>query len=478
MMYEWFDWIPQWAPFFALHDIIVIILVPVLLLRRKEPSATIAWLVVIIAMPFVGAIVYLIFGNDRIRRSMDDKIGRKRELRSKLRGLTIGRVSPNLYTPQIQIFRLLDDISPLPAVAGNAVQIFTDIHENYREQLAAIREAKHHVHVEYYIFQTDLVGERFCEELMAASARGVKVRLVYDGVGSHAMGYRFKARFKKAGVEIAPFIPLSMRFLRRINFRNHRKIVVVDGRVGFTGGANIGEEYLGHSSIGNWRDTHLKVTGPAVVQLQRVFAEDWAFAGGVELTESDLYPELKQEGDIIAQIVPGGPDQETSIYHELYFTAISESIRQIRVTTPFFVPTESIQTALCCAARRGVDVRILVPKKNTKLIVKLAAQSYYEELLEAGVKIFEFEGGFLHSKILTMDGRWASVGTANFDIRSMKLNFEIGAVLYDQRIAAQLDAIFDEEAADSDQILLERWKQRSLPIRVAQNFSRLFSPVL
>ncbi|MFO0944942.1 MAG: cardiolipin synthase [Planctomycetota bacterium] len=404
-------WLTAIASFVA-HDVIVVCLIPVVLLRRKEPAATTAWIFAILLMPFIGAIAFLAFGNDRMARRSAMRESRKRQFRGTVRQVVEGHGSPIDMRGQLQLYRLLERINPLPTCVGNHVEIFQDMEKNYARQLAAIAAAKDHVHMEYYIFQTDEIGQRFRDELIAAARRGVQVRFVYDSLGSWSLNRSFLRKMREAGVEVAPFIPLNLLSRRWIfNFRNHRKILVVDADVGFIGGANIGLEYLGKSDVGHWADTHLCVTGPIVSHLQRVFAEDWAFASGQEIQGDHYYRATKSKGKVTAQVVPGGPDQPVPVYRELYFSAVANAVERIRICTPYFVPTEATLLALQTAARRGVDVRVLVPGRSTHYFVKLASESYYDDLLEAGVKIYEIKDGFMHSKVLSIDGRWSVVGT-------------------------------------------------------------------
>lgn len=464
---------------FLAHDFIVICLIPTVLLRRKEPAATTAWIFAILLMPFIGAVAFLAFGNDRMAKQAIARKDRKRKVRTALPRIMVDTGSPIDIKGQLQLYKLLENVNQLPVLMGNHVEVFQDMNQNYSRQLEAIESARHHIHIEYYIFQPDTIGHRFQTALIAAARRGVEVRFLYDAVGSMGLTRSFLRNMRDEGIEVAPFIPFNLLARRWIfNFRNHRKILVVDGHFGFLGGANIGEEYLGHGAAGDWADTHLALTGPAVNHLQRVFAEDWAFASGNQLTRSEYYPRLPQTGSVIAQIVAGGPDQPVPVYKQLYFSAVTNAVEKVRITTPYFVPTEATLLALTAAARRGVDVRVLVPNQSTHTFVKLASESYYEDLLEAGVKIYEFDRGFLHSKIVTVDSRWSVAGTANFDNRSMVLNFEIGIALYDVSLTLQLDKAFDENLKHSTQINLEQWKQRSLVKRVIQSLARLFSSIL
>lgn len=472
------EWAAVWS--FVAHDLIVIVVLPIVLLRRKEPAGTVAWIFAVLLMPFVGAVAFLIFGNNRLTHRAQRVSERKLRLRGQL-----GKVISNVQSPidakgQLQMYRLLERISPLPATTGNLVEIFSDMRYNFDRQLEAIRGARHHVHIEYYIVSPIGVGREFQRELIAAAKRGVEVRFLYDAAGSLALGRSFLKEMRDAGVETASFIPFNL-FTRRwiFNFRNHRKIVVVDGVVGFTGGANVGDEYMfGMPQIGTWRDTHLRLEGPAVLQLQRTFAEDWSFATGQDLAEPEHFPPMPAAGDVIAQVVPGGPDLDVDVYHELFFSAVANAVERVRIATPYFVPSEAMLVALQTAARRGVYVQVIVPQRSTHNFVQFASQSFYEELLEAGVAIFEYQPGFLHSKLMTVDGRWSIIGSANCDNRSMKLNFELGVVFFDFDTTLQVERIMDADINYSRRVFLEEWITRSPIQRIIENFARLFTPIL
>jgi cardiolipin synthase len=261
--------------------------------------------------------------------------------------------------------------------------------------------------------------------------------------------------------------------------RNHRKILVVDGRVGFTGGVNVGNEYIGRQSqFGYWRDTHMLLRGPSVLQLQQVFAQDWFFAADEELVAPELYPPACEPGDQTVQIIASGPDLPVEVCHELFFAAIASARRHVLIESCYFVPPDSIRLALQSAAHRGVDVRIILPGRSAHLSALLAAQSYYEELLASGVHIFEYTDGLMHSKVLSVDGEWSYVGSANVDNRSLRLNFEAGAVFYGPRMAAELEEMFRMDLSRSRPLDLARWSERSIFRRLAENTCRLLSPVL
>ena len=336
------------------------------------------------------------------------------------------------------------------------------------------------MHLEYYIWRPDRTGTHLRDLLIQKARAGVAVRFLYDKIGSLWLTNRFLRPMREAGIQVASFLPgPSLRERWSLNLRNHRKIAVVDGRIGFTGGMNIGDEYLGKNpQFGFWRDTHLRIVGPAVWQLQQVFVEDWFYATGDELTLPQIFPRPDDSGSMSALVVADGPDGDVDVFHALMFSAINEARRHVTLATSYFVPTASLLTALETVAYRGVRVRLLVPGKAAYQWTVRAGRSYYESLLSAGVEIHEYQRGLLHSKTLTIDDVWSLVGTPNFDARSLLLNFEVAVVLDDARIAAQLESQFDDDLRDAVRITPDDWSRRRLRSRLAENLCRLFAPVL
>lgn len=311
--------------------------------------------------------------------------------------------------------------------------------------------------------------------LERARERGVEVRLLYDAFGSAGLGPRLRSLRKKGG-RSAAFFPLDpIRRAATINLRNHRKLVVVDGKVGLCGGVNVSDRFVG------WRDVHLRVEGPAVAQLAAVFAEDWFFATREDLVDPRYVPDPPPAGATTMQIVESGPDQTLERIHRLYFAAIAAAQERVWVTTPYFVPDRAIFMALTTAAARGVDVRLLTNARSNWGLTQHAGRSFYEELLAAGVRILEYEGergAMLHTKTLVVDGRFATVGSANLDVRSFRLNFELIAVLYDAGLVRQLEGLFTEDAAHAREVLPAAWEKRSHGARLLESIGRLMSPLL
>ncbi len=463
--------------------LLTLTLIPVVILRHREPMSALAWILGIILVPGLGGLLYLLIGTTRL----EEKAQRKRVARE-----TIPRDLPTLVPYELpapagdelslthRLMELACHVAETRPTEGNRAEVITDTNRAYGLQEQAIRAARRHIHLEYYIFQPDETGRRFRDLLIAKAREGVQVRFLFDAVGSIRLGARFLGPMRDAGVRAECFLPVSL--LRRrwvFNLRNHRKILVVDGEIGFTGGVNVGNEYIGRESqFGYWRDTHMMLRGPAVLQLQRVFAADWLFAAGEELVDVEFYPAVDPAGDHVVQIMASGPDQRVEMIHELFVAAITSARRRVWLETSYFVPTEPLRMALHIAAHRGVEVRLILPHRSAHLTALLAAHSYYDELLASGVQIHEYRGGLLHSKLMTIDGEWSTVGSANFDNRSMRLNFEAGAVFYGPAMAERLEEIFGEDLARSEPLDRAAWARRSIAQRLLENSCRLLSPIL
>lgn len=467
----------------VLGYVLTLTLLPVVLLTKKEqPVSTVAWIMVIVTMPFLGAFLFLIFGINRVGRRL-----RHRQAATETVARTLPQLArhhhlhqDNLNETQTELRRLAERISGTHATVGNRVQLLIDGTRAFSEMAEAIRGARSSIHLEYYIWQPDRLGTAFRNLLIEKAKSGVTVRFLYDAIGSLRLTRQFLQPMRDAGIHIASFVPgQSFRERWSINLRSHRKIVIVDGQVGFTGGMNVGDEYLGKDPhFGHWRDTHLRLHGPTVLQLQEVFAIDWKYATGEELTHDEFFPQPDQTGNVCAQIVAGGPDDDEGVFHNILFSAINTARENVTLATSYFVPPPSLVTALQTAAQRGVSTRVLISGPKTYWATLRAARSYYDSLLPAGVQIFEYQAGQYHSKTLAIDGCWSAVGTPNFDARSLYLNFEVAAVMYDRGIAEQLEYHFAEDIKHARQIDPATWDTRSNWYRLQENFCRMFSPVL
>ncbi|SDK84054.1 cardiolipin synthase [Natronincola ferrireducens] len=473
--------------FTTLFTITTILVSILIILDNRNPSRTVAWLLALIFLPVVGMFLYLYIGqNHRKKKTFIKK--RKQDykvvhslLQHQLIFTGYGEfLKKNFLDTRGKVAPLLINNSEAPMTINNEATVLINGYETFREMLKAINKAEHHIHMEYFIIKDSDIGRRFQRALIRKAKEGIEVRVIYDAVGCWKLKEEFLKPLREAGVKLKIFLPVTLPFFgSRLNYRNHRKILVVDGRVGFVGGLNIGDEYLGKKKkMGFWRDTHLKIRGEGVYLLQVIFLRDWFFVEGEELESPIYFPKQGICGQQMIQITSSGPDSYWNSIHQAYFAAIASANKKVYITTPYLVPDESILMALKTAAIRGIDVRILLPGRPDHRTVFWASKSHFEELLEAGVKIYQYQKGFVHSKIFIVDDNFASIGTANLDIRSLQLNFEVNAFLYDEAIVKTLKTCFYQDINHSKEIILEEYNKRPFSHRAKESIARLFSPIL
>ncbi len=449
-------------------------------LRQRNARAAGFWAVIIIFVPVLGALFYCIFGINRVRRS-----GKK------YRGggwkTEVNRaVPPNPWEkhpdlPELRrLATTLSRISRYEFALGNRITVLRSGDEAMPAMIEVIRGARRTLALSSYIFEAKGIGEKFVDELTAAQKRGVQVRVMVDGAGTRYSWPTITSVLRARGVTVAKFMPA--RFIVRLlsmNLRNHRKILVADGTIGFTGGMNIRPgNMLKDNPSSPVRDMHFQVEGPVVRQLQRAFAEDWAFCTGEVLHGEDWYPEVQPAGGTAAIGIPDGPDEDIEVMPKTIFAAINAARREIRVLTPYFLPDEQIQWALNLAALRGVDVKIILPRHNNIPPVRWASRTIYPALLDRGVRIFENGGVFDHTKFMTVDGLWSLIGSTNWDPRSLRLNFEFNLACFDESLAEELNADFQRQMNESTEIFSGELVAASLGERVRDGIARLFMPFL
>jgi len=470
----------------ALLAAIPLAMIPLVVLRRKEPSSTIAWILTLLFLPALGVILYLLFGRDRVhwparrKRQADTLVGAAVAARAPHAGLDLPTRQAPMTAFERQIFAVSAKFSGTATSAGNRVEVLSQGDEVYERLGAAIDAAEHHVHAEFYLIRRDETGAWFRDRLAAAAQRGVQVRMLCDGYGCLALGPGWWRSLKKAGGRVGTFLPMRSMLLQPVNLRNHRKIVVVDGKVAFAGGVNVGNEYRGRMPrIGAWRDTHYVVHGPAASGLQRVFLQDWFFATGEAVDPVAYFPEHGQsQGEATVAIVPSGPDTATEAIHRVFFAAIAGARQRVRITTPYFVPDTAMVVALQVAAMRGVDVQIILPRRSNHAVTFHAGRSFYQGLLAAGVHIHEYDPGMIHAKTMVVDGTTILMGSANMDMRSFRLNFEVHALIHDEATASELETCFARDLSRTVEVTLEAWLQRPLRVRIAEGWGRFLSPLL
>lgn len=478
-----------WAILLWANYALAIIVAGAVLLRRKEPVAMTAWILAILFIPFGGMLLYWMLGSGRLARKVFRRRKRAAHLMIRIRdwaarhALPPGAVSvegaPSGY---LAVEKLAQRVADMPATAGNEVQIYTDGLANYDAVIDAIRHATRHIHIELYIWRPDATGTAFRNELLAAARRGVECRVLLDAVGNWDVKRSFTQPLIEAGVQLSFFLPIRLfSWSKRwsIHLRNHRKIIVVDGQIAFTGSANIGDEYLGRvAALSPWHDAQSRVVGPAALFLQQIFAEDWALATRELLDRPEYFPEPPRPGASVVQVLPSGPDQNVQVLAQILFAAVTTAERSIRIVTPYFVPDAPLRMALEHAALRGLKVRIVLPTRSDAPITLWAARSFYAELMDFGVEIYEYDGGMLHAKAVVVDEHWCLLGSANMDVRSFRLNYEISAAIYDPQVVRGLSEMIDGFCEHGRRITRRSAHQRPLGPRMLEGAARLLAPLL
>ncbi|MDR6549580.1 cardiolipin synthase [Paenibacillus qinlingensis] len=469
----------------------ILLALTVVFLERRNVAATWSWLMVLLFIPILGFLLYVMLGqnlsrrklykwNKRMQERMQTVIG---EQRQQLMEGTFPYIDPMVKDYRYLIYlNVATNDSFLSQ--NNEVHIFTDGVEKFNDLISRLEEAVNHIHMQYYIVKNDSLGQRIMEVLTRKAAQGVTVRFLYDDIGSRTLKDSFFKDFLQAGGHKAAFFPSRIPFLNyRVNYRNHRKLVVIDGQIGYIGGFNIGNEYLGlNPKFGYWRDTHLRLRGTVVRALQSRFILDWNLASSETLeVGAGHFPEIvnsAEQGKVPMQIVASGPNETWPHFVYTFLKLIHMAKSRILLQTPYFIPEESMLNALRIAALSGIDVRIMIPEKADHLFVHWASLYYVGELLRAGVKCYLYDYGFLHAKTIIVDGKVASVGTANFDIRSLRLNFETNALMFHEETARKLEETFWMDMEGCMELTLEEYEKRSLRIRFLESISKLISPIL
>jgi cardiolipin synthase len=456
--------------------LISIVVVLMILSGRKEARATLTWLFIVILFPYLGAFLYLIFGNPALRMMVD--ITFKREV----------NINIYKYYSCLEEFeknekgQMILKVTNCKPTLCYDLEILTNARKKYNRLIDDIKKAKHYILFEYYVFRQDETGKFFIELLTEKAREGVRVYFLYDGIG--AVGLTIRRKFlkplKDAGGKVSVFLsPFSFKTFSKLNFRNHRKIVIVDGEVCYTGGINIGNEYIGEAfNELKWYDIHTRLRGDAVHEVEEVFAKDWFFATGENLQELIISYEFKSGGDTTIQIIPSGPDQKSPLIYNTLYTAIALAKKRIDIITPYLIPDEPLIELFRNLALRGVKIRLVLPGYNNHPLVAAAGRSYYEELMETGIEIYETMDVMLHAKVVLIDDDWCTLGSANMDTRSFKLNYELNVVIYSKQFVKKIEAVMDDYLAISNQINYEKFFKRNYVKRVFEGICRTISPVL
>ena len=466
--------------FLVVYSIIIIITMVRVLMDHRQPAKTMAWMLVLMFIPFLGIILYIFFGqNTRKERKIWQQSLDQLTKRSMLEFVEQKDFNiPEEYRTISNLF--MNQNLALP-FKNNEVEIYTSGYDFFPSLLMEIGKAEHHIHIDTFIISDDPLGRIIVDALIDKAKQGVEVRLIYDDVGSWRTPNSFFTRMRNEGIEVYAFMPVRFpAFTSRVNYRNHRKICVIDGEVGFIGGINIARRYVQGTPKQSWRDTHVKLTGAAVYGLQRAFLVDWYFVSKVLITERSYYPEIIiGQNNSLVQVVTSSP---TSLWPEIeqgYVRILTNAKHYVYMETPYFLPTDPILFAMRVAALSGVDVRLMIPYETDTKVVEWASRSYVIEASKAGVKILLYRKGFNHSKLLVSDDAMATIGSTNVDFRSFENDFEANAFFYDKKIALQVKEIFLADQKDSiDLDDVRRFIKKPFLQRLWESFVRLLSPLL
>ncbi len=456
-----------------------------IILSRRDPGSSIAWIALVWLAPVLGVISYLLFGINRIQRRAESLREPEQPFISEP---DVTPVTPEELDEMLprrgyhlrQLLPLVERVVERPLLPGNRIKPLFDGDQAYPAMLEAIEQAERSVTLVSYIFDNDDTGHRFVGALEAAKHRGVEVRILIDAAGLRYSIPSIYTRLRRAGVKAARFLPsVFPPHIMSVNLRNHRKIMVVDGKIGFTGGINIRSHHVLESEPSfPARDLHFKVEGPVVAHLQEVFVEDWEFTTNEQLRGPDFFPSIGEVGGAMARGIPDGPDEDMDKLRWTILGAISSAEQRIRIVTPYFIPDPSMVSSLAVAALRGVQVDIILPEVNNLPYVHWASMAHLRPLLKRGCRIFFTPPPFDHSKLMVVDGLWYLLGSANMDPRSLRLNFEFNVECWDPELAEQLDAYLDAQIEESNQITLEEWEHRSRLTKLRDGAAALLSPYL
>ena len=473
-----------WTQLFTASEwIIRLTMLPVIVLRKEKPTTCLAWLSIVFFEPWIGLGLYLLIGENRLGRK---RLAHRRERRTQFGTPEHARIDPDHVVDPHQIddysvlVHLAERVGGLPVVAGNAISLMTDTEVVIDRLIADIDAARQHVHLLFYIFKDDSVGQRVAEALARAAERGVVCRVLADGVGSRQLFHRLAPWLRQRGVRIFPVLPVTLWRLpfARIDLRNHRKLAVIDGSIALTGSQNIVEASYGHKRAGVWHDIMARVTGPVVRQLQTIFLEDWFYESGELLEDGALFPPSSAAGPIAVQVVPSGPDQPTELFQDLIVRAIFMARQRVVITSPYFIPNEAMLLALRLAALRGVRIDLVIPERCDHPMVQAAGSFYCEYLMRYGVNVHRFREGMLHAKTLTVDDELAMFGSANYDIRSFDLNFELNLFVHAEEAVHEMRRLQQGYLERSRQAIPGQWPSPALSSRLKMNLAKLFSPLL
>lgn len=477
---EFWEYIHQpwlYATLSATYFLSIVTVIVVILGENRNPVKSLAWVTILILIPIAGLVLYFFFGRNIKNKRMISRRNKRRLRRSTQQPGTTTRRPKDISATASRIAKLATALSECPYYSNNSIEIFSDGACKFEALKKDLLSARKSINLQYYIFENDTIGREIAQILMDKARSGVKVRVIYDHVGSFHVHSNFFKEMNAAGVEAFPFFKVAFISLAsRVNWRNHRKMVIIDGKIGYIGGMNIAGRYIdGGKKFNMWRDCHLRVSGPAIASLHYSFARDWNFMGRELLEEP---PEPVSDGTIGIQTVTGGPMSQWNTIGKVFLTAISSASKRVWIQTPYFLPPDHLVQALQNAALAGVDVRVMIPRRSDSVTLSYASRSYFHECMQAGVKFYLFEAGMLHSKVMIIDDDISTVGSANFDFRSFEHNFEGNLLIYSEEFNGRLREVFLRDQNDSVRMYSDTWKRRPLRQRMIESILRLLSPIL
>jgi len=450
----------------------------VVILDNRNPVKTIAWVLILMFLPLVGLIFYFFFGRSTRREKLISRKSYDRLLKKPMAAYNAQKPEevPETYHSLMQFFWETNQSLPFQATD---IEIYTNGYSKIKALLRELLKAKHHIHLQYYIFLDDAVGNMIKDTLIEKAKEGVEIRVIYDDVGCWETPNSFFEDMRDAGIEVRSFLKVRFPlFTSKVNYRNHRKVVIIDGETGFIGGMNLAERYVKGFPWGIWRDTHVLFRGRAVHGLQTAFLLDWYFVDQTLITSSRYFPRIDTPGTIITQVVTSDPVGPWKEIMQGLTIAITTAKKYVYIQTPYFLPSETILAALQSAALAGIDVRLILPNRCDNRITHWGSRSYLKDVLRAGVKVYFYKKGFLHAKMMVSDDLLSTVGSTNIDFRSFEHNFEVNAFIYDMETALNLKDIFMQDQRDSMQISLKKWQARPLYQKAIESVVRLLAPLL
>ena len=464
----------------VLYFLTVLAVIVLVLSENRNPVKSMAWVLVLVLLPILGLIIYFIFGRSLKGMTLISN-SHLRELRRMSDYPDAIAPAEGLSSDSHQLISLANKLARPHLFIGNGIDVFTTGHDKFEALKRDIRAAREYIHVQYFIIENDKTGAELIELLKEKAREGVKVRVLYDYVGSFYMRPRVLKQMREAGIDVHAFLELTlMTFAFRINWRNHRKIVVIDGNVGYVGGMNIADRYvIGDKKWKPWRDTHLRITGEAVAALQYSFAIDWDFTTHELLTSPTMrYAEAPANSDYMIQMMGSGPANRWNNISFVFLKAITLAKHCVYIQTPYFLPSDSLLKALQSAALAGVDVRLMIPRQSDSSMLRLATGSYMKECLLSGIKIYLYEPTIMHAKVVIVDDEFVTTGSTNFDFRSFEHNFEFNALIYNKEFNQKMKDIFESDMDQCERLLLSKWKKRPLLQKALESVVRLISPIL